>query len=66
MLTLYKVCFYFRPHGRQLQPIIASAANAKEATSRARSFIATHYTEPATFEEIEKICKTPDDVLDWS
>lgn len=64
MLTLYKVTFS-RRHAGQFQAVLVSERTQRAATARARAFLATHYTEHVTRDSIERICATPDDVLDW-
>jgi hypothetical protein len=66
MLNLYKVTFQFRTMPYRLQPVIVSESNRIAAVKRARAFIETQYKEPVRFETVDKICRTPDDVLDWA
>lgn len=66
MLNLYKVEFAYARFVRPIQAVIVSASNKRAAIKRVRLFIATHYTDKLTFDDCRKICRTPDDVLDWS
>lgn len=68
MLWLFKVnfCRNMRNGGIAYhQPIIVSECNQRAAVSRARAFIKTQYPERVTLDDIQRICRTPDDVLDW-
>lgn len=68
MLSLYKVRFN-RPDGRgQFQDILVSERNKRAAVARARSFLFTNHYQggKSKLDSIERICSTPDDVLDWA
>lgn len=52
--------------GGSLQAVIASGPNKKEAVRRARAFVTSQYTAAVLLYEAEVICRTPDDVLEWS
>ena len=65
MFTLYKVNFN-RPDCGQFQAILVSERNQRAAVKRARAFLATNYTDKASLDSVERICATPDDVLDWA
>lgn len=65
MFTLYTVGL--RHGNRSLQSVLVSARNKTEATRRAKQFVKTHgYDERLVNEFVNPICKTPDDVLEWS
>jgi hypothetical protein len=66
MLNLYKVTFRAHFTFSLYQPINVSARNKPQALKRARAFIESHYSEMIRHESTEKICRTPDDVLDWN
>ena len=66
MFNLYKVTFRWQRSGAQLQAIIVSERNRIAAVKRARVFVRTQYEDEIRHDETVKICRTPDDVLDWS
>lgn len=66
MLTLYKIEFHFYKGMECLQPVIVSAPNRASALKRARAFVRSHYDETVVHDYTGEICRTPDDVLDWS
>lgn len=66
MLNLYKITFRWHFTGVQLQPVIVSARNKVQALKRARAFVESQYEGMIRWEETDKLCRTPDDVLDWA
>lgn len=66
MLKLYCVRFYFKNGNGNAQPVNVSERNKTAAIKRARAFVATSYRESVTLDYAYEICRTPDDVLDWS
>lgn len=67
MLKLYKIEFHFYKSDRgMIQPAIVSAPNRAFALKRARAFVRSHYDETIVHDYTGEICRTPDDVLDWS
>lgn len=66
MLKLYKVTFLFLRGVHSLQSIHTSARTKRDAVRRARAFVASHYPERIVLEDVQLICITPDDVLDWN
>lgn len=66
LFNLYKVTFRWQKSGGQLQAIMVSERSRVHAVKRARAFVATQYQDGIRFDEADKICRTPDDVLDWA
>ncbi len=67
MLTLYKIIFENSAEGHDFQAVLVSAKQPTTAMDAGRAFVETEYPgQVGAVQDIDVICSTPDDVLDWA